>query len=102
MDPVTRRLQTLEALSALTKKLAEASSAAEIGDAALDALESALGAKRASVLLFDAKSVMRFIASRGISAEYRRAVDGHSPWKQDEQNAHPIRVADANADPSMH
>lgn len=102
MDPGTRRLHTLEALSHLSKKLSEALSAEEIGGAALDALESAVGAKRASVLLFDAKGVMRFVAWRGISEEYCRAVDGHSPWKADEQNARPIRVPDASADASMH
>lgn len=101
MDPLNRRLQTLEALSDLTKKLAEASSSEAIGDAVLDALESALGAKRASVLLFDARGVMRFISWRGLSAWYRDAVDGHSPWKPDEQNARPILVADATTDPAM-
>jgi two-component sensor histidine kinase len=31
--------------------------------------------------LFDEHGVMRFVAHRGLSQAYRRAVDGHSPWR---------------------
>jgi len=55
-----------------------------ICSAALDAIIQCYNADRASVLLSDSEGVMRFRAWRGISDEYRRAVEGHSPWKQDE------------------
>jgi PAS domain S-box-containing protein len=45
---------------------------------------------------------MRFKAWRGLSEDYRKAVDGHSPWSADEKNAHPITIPDAANDPSLH
>jgi PAS domain S-box-containing protein len=52
-------------------------------DAALDAIDSALGCERAAILLFDESGVMRFVVWRALSDGYRRAVDGHSPWTRD-------------------
>jgi signal transduction histidine kinase len=43
---------------------------------------------------------MKFRAWRGLSEEYRRAVEGHSPWTRDVQNPEPIVVADVTADPT--
>jgi PAS domain S-box-containing protein len=37
---------------------------------------------------------MRFVASRGLSEEYRQAVEGHSPWKPDETDAKPFGISD--------
>ena len=37
---------------------------------------------------------MRFAAWRALSDEYRRAVDGHSPWKPGDQVADPICIDD--------
>jgi PAS domain S-box-containing protein len=65
-----------------------------IFDAALDAILGALQCDRASILLFDEAGVMRFVAWRGISDAYRKATDGHSPWKSDEKNAQPIAYDD--------
>lgn len=56
----------------------------EIFEAALTAICSAQSCNRASILLYDAEGVMRFRAWRGLSDEYRRAVEGHSPWKRDD------------------
>lgn len=44
----------------------------------MDAIESALGCDRSSILLFDEVGVMQFVASRGLSDEYRRAVTGYA------------------------
>jgi PAS domain S-box-containing protein len=44
--------------------------------------------------LFDDDGVMRFVASRGLSAEYCKAVEGHSPWKPDHRHPQPICIAD--------
>ena len=69
--------------------------------AALDAIRDMLGAERASVLLFDAAGVIRFRAWRGLSEDYRRAVEGHSPWSPTTPNPQPIVVADVREDPTL-
>jgi GAF domain-containing protein len=63
-------------------------------DAALDAIDSALGCERAAILLFDESGVMRFVGWRGLSDGYRRAVDGHSPWTRDTKDPQPICIKD--------
>jgi PAS domain S-box-containing protein len=37
---------------------------------------------------------MRFVAWRGLSEEYRRAVEGHSPWSRNDENVEPIGIQD--------
>src|SRR4051794_13338826 len=73
-----------DALYQLSEQLHLASSLAQIYDAAMDAIESAIGCDRSSILLFDDHGIMQFVASRGLSDEYRVAVTGHTPWKADE------------------
>ena len=68
-----------------------------IHDKALDAILCTLKADRASILLFDEQGVMQFQAWKGLSETYRRAVTGHSPWKQDETAATPIVIEDVAA-----
>ena len=58
----------------------------------MDAIESALGCDRSAILLFDDAGIMQFVASRGLSDDYRVAVTGHSPWKTDEADALPIDI----------
>lgn len=60
---------------------------------ALDAIIRSLKADRASILLFGAEDVMRFKAWRGLSESYRNAVEGHSPWKKEDQAPSPILVS---------
>ncbi|CAN7618334.1 GAF domain-containing protein [Phenylobacterium sp. LjRoot164] len=86
--------QALQALYEFTDRLLRASDQDEICEAALEALERALGCPRASVLLFDQAGVMRFVAWRGISEGYRRAVDGHTPWAPGQTGAAPICISD--------
>ena len=62
--------------------------------AAMDAIQAALHCDRCSILLFDAQGVMRFQAARGLSAEYRAAVEGHSPWRPGEPEPKPICLPD--------
>ena len=69
--------------------------------AALATLAECLNVSRASVLLFDPDRVMRFKAYRGLSSEYRAAVEGHSPWTPDSVDAEPILVPDVSRDPSL-
>lgn len=82
------------ALYRLTDRLLKADTLDDMFEAALDAIREALGAERASILLFDAKGVMRFVASRGLSEAYRTAVDGHTPWKQGDLYPEPICLTD--------
>ena len=91
---LTRTVGELGTLFHLTERLQAASSADEIYDAALEAIEKALECERASILIFDSASVMRFVAWKGLSEAYRRAVDGHSPWTPDTPNPAPIFVED--------
>src|SRR6478609_11011319 len=69
--------------------------------AALDTLAECLGVSRASVLLFDPDGVMRFKAYRGLSSEYRAAVQGHSPWTPDSVDPEPLLVTDVTREPSL-
>jgi len=80
------------ALFQLADELHRADSLEQVYDAALDAISQALQFERASVLLFDHSGVMRFVRWRGLSEEYRAAVEGHSPWTASEQNPQPICV----------
>ncbi|MBD0316806.1 MAG: PAS domain S-box protein, partial [Nitrospiraceae bacterium] len=65
----------------------------ELYDRALGAIMRSLKADRASILLFDAEGVMRFSAWKGLSDEYRRAVEGHSPWKPDDPSPNPVLMS---------
>src|SRR5215210_9486006 len=73
----------------------------DIFNAALNTLARCLDVSRASVLLFDPDGVMRFKAYRGLSSEYRSAVQGHSPWTPDSAGAQPLLVPDVTCDPSL-
>ena len=91
----------LASLSRLTDSLSRATTLEEVYDGALDTLQSALGVTRASILLFDEKDFMGFVAWRGLSDGYRRAVNGHTPWRPDTPDAKPIGVTDVTADDSL-
>jgi PAS domain S-box-containing protein len=79
-----------KALYALTDRLFRAETSTDVHEAGLDAILRILRCARASILLFDDRGVMRFVAWRGLSDEYRRAVEGHSPWKPEDKVANPI------------
>jgi PAS domain S-box-containing protein len=95
------RYEQLHALHEMTEAVSRADDVEGIYDVALDGLTRALRAGRASILLFDQAGVMRFRAWRGLSDDYRAAVDGHSPWSPDSVDATPIVVSDAETDPSV-
>ena len=69
--------QQLASLSRLTDSLSRATTLEAVYEASLDALESGLGVSRASILRFDEKHFMDLVAWRGLSDDYRRAVEGH-------------------------
>ena len=76
-----------------------ATNTGEIYGAALEAILPALRCDRASILLFDKEKVMRFVAWRGLSERYRKAVEGHSPWKPNAKKPGPTCINNVdNAD----
>jgi PAS domain S-box-containing protein len=91
----------LRTLLHLAEAVGRAGTVDDIYDAALTGLHDALGAERASILLFDPDGMMRFKAWRGISDAYRAAVEGHSPWAPDAPPAPPLLVRSAHADPTL-
>jgi PAS domain S-box-containing protein len=95
------RLRELECLYSLTRDLNRARKLEDVYSAALDALINGVGADRASILIYDSDNLMHFKAWRGLSDEYRKAVDGHSPWQRDERNARTIAVPDVLNDASI-
>jgi PAS domain S-box-containing protein len=96
-EAVAKRADDQETLYRFTDQLYRADKPTEVYDAALNAILSALRCERASILLFDDDGIMRFVASRGLSAEYCKAVEGHSPWKPDDRHPQPICISDIDA-----
>ncbi|HKN88278.1 MAG TPA: response regulator [Nitrospiraceae bacterium] len=80
-----------------TDRLHRAASLTDVYNSALDSILSGLQCERASILLFDAMGVMRFVGWRGLSEHYRHAVEGHSPWKRSETNPQPLCISDIDA-----
>ena len=92
---------SLAAIAQLTDALSRARTLPDVYEAALDALGRSLGVERASILLFDDAGVMSFVAWRGLSADYRAAVRGHTPWTRESVDAQPIGVEDVERDESL-
>jgi len=88
------RVRQQRALFHLADELHRAKTAEAIYAAGLDAILGALHCQRASIMLLDESGFMRFVSWRGLSDVYRRATDGHSPWKLEEQNPAVICVDD--------
>src|SRR3954451_9463481 len=68
-----------EALYQFAQRQSAAASLQEIYETALDTILAVVRCDRASILLADEKQIMRFVAWRGLSKRYRKAVEGHSP-----------------------
>jgi PAS domain S-box-containing protein len=96
---LARRAEEQAALFAFSEALQRASRLDEVHACALDAIVRALRCDRAAILLVDSFGFMKFVASRGLSETYRRAVEGHSPWPSDASDPSPICIGDvASAD----
>jgi len=95
-EALAARIRELTALYQFTDRLQRAETLEDVYAPALDAILGALQCSRAAILLRDSSGVMRFVASRGLSEPYRRAVDGHSPWDPDVKDAEPICVDDVS------
>jgi len=96
-EALAKRADEQAALYQFTDRLFRAASRNDVYDAALDAIVRALGCERASVLIFDDAGVVRFVAWRGLSEGYRKAVEGHSPWTRDATDPQPIIINDIDA-----
>jgi two-component sensor histidine kinase len=96
-DALGRRVDELAAIYHFTEKRFRATSVAEICEAALDAVVTALHCSRASILLLDGAGLMRFVAWRGLSETYRQAVEGHSAWQPHDKDPKPIVIDDVAA-----
>lgn len=95
------RAEQLEILYDLTSQMARGGPPEQVFDAAMDTLFRSMHCERAAILLFDAEDVIRFVAARGLSDAYRRAVEGHSPWSRDTVDAKPIVVPDVSLDEDL-
>jgi PAS domain S-box-containing protein len=82
------------ALYELAERVNRAAALPEVYDAALQSIRHCHDADRAAILLYDADGVMRFVAARGLSEDYQRAVEGHSPWQRDDPEPKPICIDD--------
>jgi signal transduction histidine kinase len=85
------------ALFHLADQLHRTLSMEEIYDSALNAIFEALPCDRAAILLADENGRMRFVKWRGLSQEYRNAVDSHSVWKSDDPNPQPVCIDNVDA-----
>jgi PAS domain S-box-containing protein len=93
-----RRLRTLYQLLA---ELSRAHVLEDVYHAAISSLLAATDADRAAILLFDDDGLMRFQAWHGLSAEYRQAVTGHTPWPKGTPDPKPVVVSDVMLDESL-
>jgi PAS domain S-box-containing protein len=96
---LAQRMDEQSALFGFTEAIQDARSLEQVREAALDAIQRALRCDRASILMLDERQTMRFVAARGLSDVYTRAVEGHSPWSPDDVDPRPVAIADiASAD----
>jgi PAS domain S-box-containing protein len=93
-EALARRMEEQAALFAFSERLQRCTTAEQVHHAALDAITRALGCERASILQFDGAGVMRFVAWRSLSDEYRGAVEGHSPWAKDDPDPKPVYIGE--------
>jgi len=94
-------LKDLAMLYGFTDDLNRTTSLDQALQLALDGIGRVLEVGRSAILLRDTQGVMRFAAWRGLSEEYRRAVDGHSLWPADARDPAAIYVSDVEAAPTL-
>jgi PAS domain S-box-containing protein len=83
------------------KSVMSAERVEDVFEAALDAIGRALRSDRGAILIYDDDKVMRFRAWRGLSEDYRRVTEGHSPWPPDAAAPEPIVVPDVRQDAGL-
>lgn len=98
-DQHSEQTSKLQQIFQLNDQVNRAEDLEEIYKTSLDIILRAAKADRSAILLMDDNQVMRFKDWRGLSEEYRRAVEGHSPWPTDTSNPQPICIHDIDAAP---
>jgi len=93
-----QRLDELTAVYQLSNAVSGAESLEAVYEAAKHSVLATLKADRVSFLFFDADGVMRFQSWQGLSDEYRKLADGHSPWTLDSIDPKPILIDDIELD----
>lgn len=91
---LSQRMRELGVLYRFTDQLNHVSNIDDVYNAGIKAINEAFGFTRSSILLFDDKGVMSFVAWSDLSEEYRRAVNGHSPWTAETPNPRPFGISD--------
>ncbi|MBI3820281.1 MAG: PAS domain S-box protein [Planctomycetes bacterium] len=85
----------------IASRLAASGSTQDASRVVNDALARGANAERSAVLLYGDDGVCRFAGWRGISEEYRRAVEGHCPWNFGAADAKPIVIEDVTKDAGL-
>jgi two-component system, cell cycle sensor histidine kinase and response regulator CckA len=93
-------LAQLQLLYDLAEAVSRADDPNEIYRAAVDGLAGAI-ADRASVMVFDADGVMRFKASKGISARHRSVMEAKLTWQRGDRDATAVTIPDVTQEPSV-
>lgn len=91
------RSTDLETLYRLTDRLYRASDLESVLLAAMDAITEGLDCSKCAILLFDGEGVMRFVAWRGLSDQYRSVLNGHTPWTRGLIEPEPLFITDTTA-----
>ena len=93
-EKLTDGLVEQSALFELTDRLYRARSLTEAYEIGIEGIIKLLKCKRAAILQFDLENVMRFVAWRNLSDDYRKAANGHSPWTRGSVDPEPIFISD--------
>jgi GAF domain-containing protein len=93
--------RVVHAIDRLTHAIGSSQRLSDIYAAALEAVRLSLDIDRAAILTFDGDGVLRFKAWSGISAEYRAAVEGHTPWQPGSPAPEPVLVDDVQSDETL-
>ncbi|MCS7228777.1 MAG: PAS domain S-box protein [Candidatus Kryptonium sp.] len=98
---LAKQLSATETLYNLANIAIRSESIEEVYQQALNGILKILNINKASILLIDPDGVMRFKAWAGLSENYRKAVEGHSPWKPSDPNPQPILINDVEKDKTI-
>jgi PAS domain S-box-containing protein len=86
----------LEIMHRFIERRHRAESLNEIYNSAIDTILETLECDRVAIRLRDEDGVIRFVAWRRLSDEYRRVVEGRAPWEPDEPGRKPTCISDVD------
>ena len=91
---IRAHLQQTQHLQQVIEKLNLAKGINEILKIAGEGLRKLLKADRYAILFYNDRNQLEFVDWYRLSKAYRKAVEGHTPWNQDDFTAQPIAVND--------